>query len=56
MKLSKWTKKILACQLEDTRFNAEAMYSFNHGEDPRKINTFECLWKLAKQLILPHMI
>ena len=55
MKSPKETKKILSYMLDETRVNAGTVYSFNHGEDLRKINTFEFIWKLGKQLILPHM-
>ena len=51
----RWTWVVLCYILDTIRVNAQTIYALNKGIDPKKLDSFEFLMDLARDLVLPQM-
>ena len=54
-KSRKWTKKAFCWMLDVARVNGQTILALNHGQSPRKTDSFQFAWDLAMALVEPHM-
>ena len=55
-KSRRWNRKILSYQLDVSRCNGQTIFSKNKTLPPRKYDSADFAWNLAKQLVWPHVL